>query len=115
MMDWSGMLLELLAIVAQKHIVFYGDYASCACVCKSWHSAAKQAAKTHMFSNGPPSRFPSLVLAQKSEEKEFRELLLLSNKSIRKIRLPQIYDKIIMSSYMWVACNRGRRSSFTAH
>ncbi|GKE10306.1 zinc finger, CCHC-type containing protein [Tanacetum coccineum] len=92
-MDWSGMLPELLAIIAQKHIVFYEDYYSFAGVCESWRLAAIQAVKVYKFSNGPPSRFPSLMLAQKSKDKEFRELLLLSNKSICKIRLPQIYDK----------------------
>ncbi|GJR06051.1 hypothetical protein Tco_0529035 [Tanacetum coccineum] len=44
-MDWSGMLPELLAIIAQKHIAFYEDYYSFASVCKSWHLAAIQAAK----------------------------------------------------------------------
>ncbi|GJV69575.1 retrotransposon protein, putative, ty1-copia subclass [Tanacetum coccineum] len=63
--------------------------------------------KGHKFPNGPPSRFPSLMLAQKSKDKEFRELLLLSNKSIRKksirkIRLPQIYDKVFMTSCGWL-------------
>ncbi|GJT43646.1 hypothetical protein Tco_0952361 [Tanacetum coccineum] len=106
-MDWSGMLPELLAIIAQKHIVFYEDYYSFAGVSKSWHLAAIQAAKVHKFPNGPPSRFPSLMLAQKSKDKEFRELLLLSNKSIRKksirkIRLPQIYDKVFMTSCGWL-------------
>ncbi|GKA18666.1 hypothetical protein Tco_0698581 [Tanacetum coccineum] len=47
------------------------------------------------------------MLAQKSKDKEFRELLLLSNKSIRKksirkIRLPQIYDKVFMTSCGWL-------------
>ncbi|GJT59850.1 hypothetical protein Tco_1003383 [Tanacetum coccineum] len=106
-MDWSGMLPELLAIIAQKHIVFYEDYYSFAGVSKSWHLAAIQAAKVHKFPNGPPSRFPSLMLAQKTKDKEFRELLLLSNKnirkkSIRKIRLPQIYDKVFMTSCGWL-------------
>ncbi|PWA63133.1 hypothetical protein CTI12_AA357310 [Artemisia annua] len=52
--------------------------------------------------------FTSLMLAQKSNDKEFRELLLLSNKnirkkSIRKIRLPQIYDKVFKTSCGWLA------------
>ncbi|GKD73268.1 hypothetical protein Tco_1331550 [Tanacetum coccineum] len=42
------------------------------------------------------------MLAQKSKDKEFRELLLLSNNSIRKIRLPQIYDKVFMTSCGWI-------------
>ncbi|GKC75887.1 hypothetical protein Tco_1126661 [Tanacetum coccineum] len=42
-----------------------------------------------------------------SKDKEFRELLLLSNKrirkkSIRKILLPQIYDKVFMTSCGWL-------------
>ncbi|GKC99877.1 hypothetical protein Tco_1170152 [Tanacetum coccineum] len=106
-MDWLGMLPELLAIIAQKHTVFYEDYYSFAGVSKSWHLAAIQAAKVHKFPNGPPSRFPSLMLAQKTKDKEFCELLLLSNKnirkkSIRKIRLPQIYDKVFMTSCGWL-------------
>ncbi|GJX75406.1 pyridoxal 5'-phosphate synthase-like subunit PDX1.2 [Tanacetum coccineum] len=57
--------------------------------------------------NGLPSRFLSLMLAQKSKDKEFHELSLLSNKSICKksickIRLPQIYDKVFMTSCGWL-------------
>nr|GEX96741.1 ribonuclease H-like domain-containing protein [Tanacetum cinerariifolium] len=46
------------------------------------------------YLNGPPSRFPSLLLAEKEDDgREFRKLFLLSNKSIRKIRLPEAYGK----------------------
>ncbi|GJV03977.1 hypothetical protein Tco_1337546 [Tanacetum coccineum] len=106
------MLPELLAIIAQKHIVFYEDYYSFTGVCKSWRLAAIQAAKDYKFSNGPPSWFPSLMLAQKRKDREFGELSHLSNKSIRKksirkIRLPQIYDKstlvlpLVVVSWGW--------------
>ncbi|PWA57808.1 hypothetical protein CTI12_AA405720 [Artemisia annua] len=55
------------------------------------------------YSNGPPSRFPSLLLAEKEKDgQEFRELFLLSNKSIRKIRLPEAYGKVCRSSYGWL-------------
>nr|GEY31074.1 hypothetical protein [Tanacetum cinerariifolium] len=56
------------------------------CVCKSWPLAAGRT--YHNYSNGPSSRFPSLMLSVESEsedDKESRELFLLSNKSIRKI------------------------------
>ncbi|GJW25621.1 ribonuclease H-like domain-containing protein [Tanacetum coccineum] len=47
------------------------------------------------------------MLAQKRKYKEFRELSLLLNKSIRKksirkIRLSQIYDKVFMTSCGWL-------------
>ncbi|PWA49484.1 hypothetical protein CTI12_AA481930 [Artemisia annua] len=59
-------------------------------------------ARTCHNSNGPPSRFPSLMLAEKNDDKEFRELFLLSNKIIRKIRLPEVYGKLCMSSCGWL-------------
>ncbi|GJZ43304.1 hypothetical protein Tco_0590559 [Tanacetum coccineum] len=89
MMEWSEMLPEVLERIALKHIAFYEDYLSFAGVCKSWRLAA--AARTYHNSNGPPSRLPSLMLAEKSDDHESRELFLLSNKSIRKIRLPEAY------------------------
>ncbi|GJZ92405.1 hypothetical protein Tco_0664470 [Tanacetum coccineum] len=60
------------------------------------------AARTYRNSNGPPSRLPSLVLADKSYNQESRELFLLSNKSIRKIRLPEAYGKQCRSSCGWL-------------
>nr|GEY16898.1 hypothetical protein [Tanacetum cinerariifolium] len=101
-MEWSDMLPEVLGIIAHKHITFYEDYPFFAGVCKSWHSAAIQQASSY-YSNGPSSRLPSLMLAEKSEDDEFRELFLLLNKSIRKIRLPQINGKVCMSSCGWLA------------
>ncbi|GJZ76801.1 hypothetical protein Tco_0641473 [Tanacetum coccineum] len=100
MMEWSEMLPELVDIIAQKYITFYEDYPSFAGVCKSWRLAA---ARTYDNSNGPPSRLPSLMLADKSEDdKESLELFLLSNKSIREIRLPEAYGKLCMSSCGWL-------------
>ncbi|GKB78008.1 hypothetical protein Tco_0944903, partial [Tanacetum coccineum] len=99
MMEWSQMLPEVLDIIAHKHITFYEDYQSFAGVCKSWRLAA---ARTYRNSNGPPSRLPSLMLADKSDDRESRELFLLSNKSIRKIRLPEAYGKARRSSCGWL-------------
>ncbi|GJS91506.1 hypothetical protein Tco_0774142 [Tanacetum coccineum] len=99
MMEWSDMLPEILDIIAHKHITFYEDYPCFAGVCKSWRLAA---ARTYHNSNGPPSRLPSLMLAEKSDDHESRELFLLSNKSIRKIRLPEAYGKVYMSSCGWL-------------
>nr|GFA52277.1 hypothetical protein [Tanacetum cinerariifolium] len=66
---------------------------------QSWHSAAAWGD----YLNGPPSRFPSLLLAEKEDDgREFRELFLLSNKSIRKIRLPEAYGKVCRSSCGWL-------------
>ncbi|GJU39902.1 hypothetical protein Tco_1192859, partial [Tanacetum coccineum] len=43
---------------------------------------------------GGHSEFPSLLLAEKEDDgREFRKFFLLSNKSIRKIRLPKAYGK----------------------
>ncbi|GJY89879.1 casein kinase 1-like protein 4 [Tanacetum coccineum] len=87
---WSGTLLELLNLISRKYIVYYEDYLTFARVCKSWHSAAALGD----YSNGPPSQFPSLLLAEKEDDgREFRNFFLLSNKSIRKIRLPEAYGK----------------------
>ncbi|GJU79659.1 stomatal closure-related actin-binding protein 3-like protein [Tanacetum coccineum] len=68
-MGWSNMLPEVLYlnVIARKHIVFYEDYPSLAGVCKSWHSAALQAAK----GNTPPSRLPSPMLSEKMKMKSF--------------------------------------------
>ncbi|GKD65198.1 hypothetical protein Tco_1307306 [Tanacetum coccineum] len=99
MMGWSEMLPEVLDIIALKYIICYEDYPSFAGVCKSWRLAA---ARTYPNSNGPPSRFPSLMLAEKRDDQESRELFLLSNKSIRKIQLPQAYDKSCKSSCGWL-------------
>ncbi|PWA68228.1 hypothetical protein CTI12_AA310490 [Artemisia annua] len=99
MMEWSEMLPEVLDIIAQKYITCYEDYPSFAGVCKSWRLAA---ARTHHNSNGPPSRLPSLMLADKSDDQESRELFLLSNKSIRKIQLPEAYGKVCKSSCGWL-------------
>nr|GEY08185.1 hypothetical protein [Tanacetum cinerariifolium] len=93
------MFPEVLDIIAQKYITCYEDYPSFACVCKSWRLAA---ARTYRNSNGPPSRLPSLVLADKSYNQESRDLFLLSNKSIRKIRLPGAYGKQCRSSCGWL-------------
>nr|GEW74290.1 hypothetical protein [Tanacetum cinerariifolium] len=93
------MLPEVLDLIAGKHITCYEDYPSFAGVCKSWRLAA---ARTHHNSNGPPSRFLSLMLAEKSDDHECCELFLLSNKSIRKIRLPEIYGKERRSSCGWL-------------
>ncbi|PWA68570.1 hypothetical protein CTI12_AA307490 [Artemisia annua] len=104
-MEWSNMLPEVVDIIAHKHINFYEDYHPFAGVCKSWHSAALHNASKHHYVNGPPSRLPSLMLAEKSEDdndKEFRELFLLANKSIRKIRLPEAYGKVCRSSSGWL-------------
>nr|GEW47625.1 hypothetical protein [Tanacetum cinerariifolium] len=96
---WSGMLPELLNMISHKYIVFYEDYLTFARVCKSWHSAAARGD----YLNGPPSRSPSLLLAEKEDDgREFRELFLLSNKSIRKIRLPEAYGKVCRSSCGWL-------------
>nr|GEX34882.1 hypothetical protein [Tanacetum cinerariifolium]GEX35167.1 hypothetical protein [Tanacetum cinerariifolium] len=51
--------------------------------------------------NGPPSRLPSLMLSEKKGDEEFRDLFLLSNETIRKIRLPEVYGKLCMSSCGW--------------
>nr|GEX13805.1 hypothetical protein [Tanacetum cinerariifolium] len=90
MKEWSEMLPEVLDIITQKYITCYEDYMSFAGVCKSW---CLEATRTYHNSNGPPSRLPSLMLAKKSDDHESRELFLLSNKSIRKIRLPEIDGK----------------------
>ncbi|GJV10683.1 hypothetical protein Tco_1136745 [Tanacetum coccineum] len=99
MMEWSEMLPEVLDIIAQEYITCYEDYPTFAGVCESWHLAA---AGTYHNSNGPPSRFPYLMLAEKSDDHEFRELFLLSNNSIRKIRLPEAYGKACRSSCGWL-------------
>ncbi|PWA87203.1 hypothetical protein CTI12_AA134070 [Artemisia annua] len=99
MMEWSEMLPEVLDIIAQKYITYYEDYPSFAGVCKSWRLAA---ARTYHNSNGPPSRLPSLMLAEISDDHESRECFLLSNKCIRKIRLPEAYGKMFMSSCGWL-------------
>ncbi|GJV75356.1 hypothetical protein Tco_1506940 [Tanacetum coccineum] len=99
MMEWSEMLPEVFDIIAHKHITFYEDYQSFAGVCKSWRLAAT---RTYRNSNGPPSRLPSLMLADKSDDEESRELFLLSNKSIRKTQLPEAYGKARRSSCGWL-------------
>ncbi|GJY99054.1 hypothetical protein Tco_0516484 [Tanacetum coccineum] len=87
-MDWSKISPKILDVLAHKHIVYYEDYPSFAGVCKSWHLAALQAVK----GNGPPSRLPSLMLSEKIGDEEFRELFILSNKTVRKIRLPEVHE-----------------------
>ncbi|GJX91771.1 hypothetical protein Tco_0345097 [Tanacetum coccineum] len=99
MMESSEMLPEVLDIIAQKYITCYEDYPSFAGLCKSWRLAA---ARTYHNSNGPPSRFPSLMLAKQSDNHDSCELFLLSNKSIRKIRLPEAYGKACRSSCGWL-------------
>ncbi|GKD02894.1 hypothetical protein Tco_1177868, partial [Tanacetum coccineum] len=95
----SEMLPQVLDIIAQKYITCYEDYPSFTGLCKSWRLAA---ARTYHNSNGPPSRLPSLMLAEKIDDHESRELFLLSNKSIRKIRLPEAYGKQCRSSCGWL-------------
>nr|GEZ55251.1 hypothetical protein [Tanacetum cinerariifolium] len=91
------MLPELLNMIARR--IFYEDYFSFAGVCKSWRSAVVHDDHT----NGPPSRFPSLLLAEKKKDgREFGELFNDSNKSIRKIRLPESYGKVCRSSCGWL-------------
>ncbi|GJZ09835.1 hypothetical protein Tco_0544118 [Tanacetum coccineum] len=68
-------------------------------VCKSWRLAAT---RTYHNLNGPPSWLPSLMLAVKSDDGESREIFLFSNKSIRKIRLPEAYGKVCRSSCGWL-------------
>nr|GEV63113.1 hypothetical protein [Tanacetum cinerariifolium] len=48
-----------------------------------------------------PSRLLSLMLV-KSDDDESREIFFLSNKSIRKIRLPEAYGKVCRSSCGWL-------------
>ncbi|GJZ46650.1 hypothetical protein Tco_0594246, partial [Tanacetum coccineum] len=99
-MEWSEMLPELLDVIARRHILFYEDYPSFAGVCKSWHKTALQTSKGNI--NGPPSRLPSLMLSEKKGDSEFRDLFLLSSETIRKIRLPEAYGKLCMSSCGWL-------------
>nr|GEV18256.1 hypothetical protein [Tanacetum cinerariifolium] len=106
-MDWSKISPKILDVLACKHIVYYEDYPSFAGVCKSWHLAALQAAK----GNGPPSRLPSLMLSEKIGDVEFRELFLLSKKTIRKIRLPEVHGKLCMSSCGWLVTVANDHSS----
>ncbi|PWA70761.1 hypothetical protein CTI12_AA279960 [Artemisia annua] len=101
-MGWSNMLPEVLDVIARKHIVFYEDYHSFAGVCKSWHTVALKAAKEVAKGNGAPSRLPSLMLSEETKDKKCREIYLLSNKTIREIRLPQVYGKLCMSSCGWL-------------
>ncbi|XP_071694138.1 F-box protein SKIP23-like [Rutidosis leptorrhynchoides] len=101
-MDWSGMLTELLDIVAQKSIKSYEDDVCFSSVCKSWRSVAVKVAIKVRYPNGLPSRLPSLLLAERIEDKEFRRLYLLSNESIREIRLPEAYGKFCTSSCGWL-------------
>ncbi|PWA97372.1 hypothetical protein CTI12_AA009460 [Artemisia annua] len=96
-MEWSNLLPELLDKIAHKHIVFYEDYHPFTRVCNSWLSTTKG-----RYSNGPPSRLPSLMLTEKKDDEEFRELFLLSNDTIRKIRLPEAFGKLCMSSCGWL-------------
>ncbi|PWA54718.1 hypothetical protein CTI12_AA433340 [Artemisia annua] len=42
------------------------------------------------------------LVEKKKDGREFRELFLLSNKSIRKIRLPEAYGKVCRSSCGWL-------------
>ncbi|GKD92195.1 hypothetical protein Tco_1372032 [Tanacetum coccineum] len=42
------------------------------------------------------------MLSEKIGDEEFRELFLLSNKTIRKIQLPEVYGKLCMSSCGWL-------------
>ncbi|XP_071695641.1 F-box protein SKIP23-like [Rutidosis leptorrhynchoides] len=101
LMDWSVMIPEILDIIAKKHNLFYEDYICFAGVCKSWRSAAARAAH-----NGLPSHFPSLLLADKTEDyvtkkyclDDHIELFCLSNKCIRTIRLPEGSGKLCMFS-----------------
>ncbi|PWA44778.1 hypothetical protein CTI12_AA523490 [Artemisia annua] len=99
MMEWSELFPEVLDIIARKCITSYEDYPGFAGVCKSWRLAA---ARTYRNSNGPPSRLPSFMLVDRSADQESRELFLLSNKSIRKIRLPEVYGKACRSSCGWL-------------
>nr|GEX93611.1 hypothetical protein [Tanacetum cinerariifolium] len=53
------------------------------------------AARTYHNSTGPPSWLPSLIfLVEREDDKKSRELFLLSNKSIRMIRLREAYCKL---------------------
>ncbi|GKB52538.1 gypsy type transposase [Tanacetum coccineum] len=108
MMESSEMLPEVLDIIAQKYITCYEDYPSFTGLCKSWRLAA---ARTYHNSNGPPSRLPSLMLAEKIDDHESREFVptppppppFSQNKSIRKIRLPEAYgNKQCRSSCGWL-------------
>ncbi|GJT90723.1 hypothetical protein Tco_1079568 [Tanacetum coccineum] len=100
---WSGMLLELLNMISRKYIVYYEDYLTFARVCKSWHSAAALGD----YSNGPPSQFPSLLLAEKEDDgREFRKFFLLSNKSIRRFTRPQ------KSKWKYRSCMGWRQRDF---
>ncbi|XP_071705045.1 putative F-box protein At5g55150 [Rutidosis leptorrhynchoides] len=93
---------ELLVIVAQKHLNYYEDYLHFSCVCKFWRSIALEAATKVSYSNGLPSRLPSLFFTDEKQDVEFRRLFLLSNRTIRKIRLPEAYGKSCISSSGWI-------------
>ncbi|GKE62678.1 hypothetical protein Tco_1513045 [Tanacetum coccineum] len=101
--DYTSSLTDLRHCVIQKTIISYDGMVRDAVggVCKSRRLSA---ARTYHNSNGPPSRFPSLMLIEKSNDQKSRELFLLSNKSIRKIQLPQAYDKAV---FMWLANDCG--------
>ncbi|XP_071713188.1 putative F-box protein At5g55150 [Rutidosis leptorrhynchoides] len=83
---------------------YFEDYFNFSGVCKSWYSIAVQAVKKIevSYSNGLPSRLSSLLFGEKKEDVEFRELFFLSNNSIRKIRLPEAYGKLYVSSSGWL-------------
>nr|GEX68431.1 hypothetical protein [Tanacetum cinerariifolium] len=75
MMDWSEMLPELLMETIFTTIL-----------------AAK--------GNGPPLRLPSCMLLEKKGDGKFRDLFLLSNDTIHKIRLPKVYGNLYGASYI---------------
>ncbi|XP_071695844.1 putative F-box protein At5g55150 [Rutidosis leptorrhynchoides] len=98
-MECSAMLLtELSDVVAHKSINFNKDDH----LSLSLSSTAVQVATEVPYSNGLFSRLPSLLLAEKIEDREFRELYLLSDKTICKIRLPETYGKFCTSSFGWL-------------
>ncbi|XP_071690973.1 probable F-box protein At4g22165 [Rutidosis leptorrhynchoides] len=103
-MDWSEAFPELLDVVAQKYMVYYEDYLDFSGVCKFWHSIAAQAVTKVSYSNGLPSRLPSLFITDEKEDVEFRRLFFLSNRSTRKIRLPEVCgkNKSCISSSGWL-------------
>ncbi|XP_071695858.1 putative F-box protein At5g55150 [Rutidosis leptorrhynchoides] len=80
----------------QEHDVLYEEKRCFGAISKSLHSVAET--KLHNTNNGPSLMLPALLLAEKTDDVEFREMFLLSNKKTRKIRLPEAYSKLCLSS-----------------
>ncbi|KAJ9563649.1 hypothetical protein OSB04_008809 [Centaurea solstitialis] len=106
MTTWPDLLPEILNQIAGK-FQFYEDFINFLSVCSSWRSASTNKEPIHHHLH-LPSKFPMLMLSDsKDHDDDEDRRFLLSNGTIRNLRLPEAHGQRCVSSHGWLITTGG--------